>query len=201
MRRFRTLIRTVRHAGEVGSHIAVVKQVYFDRRVRTTRRCFVVFPGSGASGFCGRDPWQGLLREGEAVDIEMLFALYARGDYDTVVTRARFLAAPPWTRISATVAYFSPFASSFKFLFDVRTYFWDAYDSSGKIDGWRIHQNALHYALGCAASANVRVRDLSSTALDSLVDVNKPAEAKAELLQRIVAKRPSGDVQGMRSFS
>jgi hypothetical protein len=118
-----------------------------------------------------------------------------------LMVRPRSRLAYPWTRISATVAYFSPFASGFKFLFDVGTYFWDAYDPSGKIDGWRIDQNALHYALGCAASASVRVRDLSSTALDSLVDVNKPAEGKPELLQRIVAKRPSGDVQGVRSFS
>ena len=118
-----------------------------------------------------------------------------------LMVRPRSRLAYPWTRISATVAYFSPFASSFKFLFDVGTYFWDVYDPSGKIDGWRIDQNALHYALGCAASASVRVRDLSSTALDSLVDVNKPAEGTAELLQRIAAKRPSGHAQGARSFS
>ena len=129
-------------------------------------------------------------------------ALNDLAGYDVgLMVRPRSRLAYPWTRVSATVAYFSPFASGFKFLFDVGTYFWDGYDPSGKIDGWRIHQNALHYALGCAASASVRVRDLSSTALDSLVDVNKPAEGKAELLQRIVAKRPSGDVQGVRSFS
>ena len=118
-----------------------------------------------------------------------------------LMVRLRSRLAYPWTRISATVAYFSPFASSFKFLFDVGTYFWDAYDPSGKTDGWRIDQNALHYALGRAASANVRVRDLSATVLGGLVDADKPVEAKAVGPQRVAEKRPSGDVQGARSYS
>jgi hypothetical protein len=118
-----------------------------------------------------------------------------------LMIRPRSRLAYPWTRISATAAYFSPFASSFKFLFDVGTYFWDVYDPSGKIDGWRIDQNALHHALSCAASASVRVQDLSSTALGGLIDVNRPAQAKAEPPRGLATKRPSGDVQGARSFS
>jgi hypothetical protein len=117
-----------------------------------------------------------------------------------LMIRPRSRLAYPWTRISAPVAYFSPFASSFKFLFDVGTYFWDVYDPSGKTDGWRIDQNALHYALSSTASACVRVQDLSSTALGGLVDINKPAQGKAEPPQRLAAKRPSGDAEGARSI-
>lgn len=109
--------------------------------------------------------------------------------------------AYPWTRVSASVAYFSPFASSFEFLFDVGTYFWDTYDPSGKIDGWRIEQNALLYALRCAASARVRVHDLSSTALAGLMDGDKPGAGKAKTPQRPAAKRLPGDAHDARSFS
>ena len=109
--------------------------------------------------------------------------------------------AYPWACVSASVAYFSPFASSFEFLFDVGTYFWDAYDPSGKTDGWRIEQNALLYALRRAASARVRVRDLSSTALAGLIDVGKPADGKAKMPQQAVARRPSGDAQDAQSLS
>lgn len=108
--------------------------------------------------------------------------------------------AYPWTRVSASIAYFSPFAASFEFLFDVGTYFWDTYDPSGKIDGWRIEQNALLYALRRAPSARVRVGDLSSTALARLIDIDKPAKAKAKVLQRTVERRALAGAQDARSL-
>ncbi len=142
------------------------------------------------------------------VDIETTIAKSALAGLDDLagcdvglMIGSRSRLAYPWNRISASVAYFSPFASSFEFLFDVGTYFWDAYDPSGKIDGWRIEQNALLYALNRAESARVRVRDLSSTAFAGLIDGEKPTEGKAKGPQRPAARRPSGDAQASQSLS
>lgn len=142
------------------------------------------------------------------VDIDAIIArpaLTGLGDLDGcdvgLMIGPRSRLAYPWMRISASVAYFSPFAASFEFLSDVGTYFWDTYDPSGKIDGARIEQNALLYALRRAESARVRVRDLSSTALAGLIEADKPAQAKARMPQRAAAQRPSGDAQDARSLS